>query len=156
YLLSKPVDGKAMEALIEETRKNSISTPAPTSAQAFSIPTDIGKGLMIYSTAPVPPAFEEAEEVTEAATLVPAEDSAYPVLDERAYLSEKEDTGGLHSEEPMEAYREFSASSRNENRRRSERFKLVIPTRVVGYGRKAGKWDEMAQTTDVSKAGVTL
>jgi EAL domain-containing protein (putative c-di-GMP-specific phosphodiesterase class I) len=95
YLLSKPVDGKAMEALIEETRKNSISTPAPTSAQAFSIPTDIGKGLMIYSAAPAPAVFDEAEELTEAATLVPAEEAAYAVLDERAYLSVQDEGMGL-------------------------------------------------------------
>ncbi|HXG93798.1 MAG TPA: PilZ domain-containing protein [Blastocatellia bacterium] len=54
-----------------------------------------------------------------------------------------------------EVYKESSKTS-GRNRRRCERFKLSIPVRVIGSDRKNGKWDEMAETIDVSRTGVNL
>lgn len=43
-----------------------------------------------------------------------------------------------------------------ENRRRCQRFPLSVPTSVVGYDRKTGKWEECAETVDASRTGITL
>lgn len=43
-----------------------------------------------------------------------------------------------------------------DNRRYHERFKLSIPTRVIGHDLQSGKWDETTQTLDVSRAGITI
>ncbi len=50
----------------------------------------------------------------------------------------------------------FSESASNDNRRRCERFRLSIPARITGFEKKAGKWNEMAETIDVSRTGVNL
>ncbi|HXG92000.1 MAG TPA: PilZ domain-containing protein [Blastocatellia bacterium] len=42
------------------------------------------------------------------------------------------------------------------NRRRCERFKLVVPALVAGYERNGGKWQEVAKTIDVSRMGVAV
>lgn len=49
-----------------------------------------------------------------------------------------------------------AAAGAGENRRRSSRFRLLIPVRVTGYDRKSGKWQEMTQTADVSNTGILL
>ena len=41
-------------------------------------------------------------------------------------------------------------------RRRFKRYKLRFPARVVGHDKVNGKWDEVAETVNVSKGGVTL
>jgi len=50
----------------------------------------------------------------------------------------------------------FSSSASNDNRRRCERFHLSIPARLTGFDKKSGKWNEMAETIDVSRTGVNL
>ena len=47
----------------------------------------------------------------------------------------------------------FSGSALDDNRRRCERFRLSIPVRLTGFDKKAGKWNEMAETVDVSRTG---
>jgi hypothetical protein len=42
------------------------------------------------------------------------------------------------------------------NRRRYQRFKLSIPTYVIGYERTGEKWKEMTETVDVSIGGVAV
>jgi hypothetical protein len=61
--------------------------------------------------------------------------------------------------EPRAAYVEFAKKATNNNRRRTDRYKLAIPARVVGVDGKAdgnGKWSEMTETLDVSRTGVRL
>ena len=41
-------------------------------------------------------------------------------------------------------------------RRRFKRYKSRFPARVVGHDKVNGKWDEVAETVNVSKGGVTL
>ncbi|HEX8087801.1 MAG TPA: response regulator [Blastocatellia bacterium] len=44
----------------------------------------------------------------------------------------------------------------DDNRRRSHRYDLSISAQVVGYDRKAGKWEEAAETLDVSRTGLNI
>ena len=63
------------------------------------------------------------------------------------------------SHQPQQAAAAYSESARetsDENRRRCERLRLSIPARATGCDRKAGKWNEMAETVDVDRTGVTL
>ncbi|MEK6299744.1 MAG: J domain-containing protein [Acidobacteriota bacterium] len=53
-------------------------------------------------------------------------------------------------------YRESGTAASEDNRRRCERIRLSIPARATGCDRKNGKWNEMAQTVDVDRTGVTL
>jgi hypothetical protein len=50
----------------------------------------------------------------------------------------------------------FSDSALDDNRRRCDRFRLSIPVRLTGFDKKAGKWNEMAETVDVSRTGINL
>lgn len=54
------------------------------------------------------------------------------------------------------AYSEFAGTRLNDNRRRCERYALSLPVRVIGYDRQGDKWDEMAETVDVSRTGLQL
>jgi CheY-like chemotaxis protein len=44
----------------------------------------------------------------------------------------------------------------DENRRRSHRYDLSIPAHVVGHDRRSGKWEESAETIDVSRTGLNM
>jgi hypothetical protein len=58
---------------------------------------------------------------------------------------------------PRAAYSESSSGSANDNRRRTERYKVALPVRIVGIERNGGgKWAEMAETLDISRTGVRL
>jgi hypothetical protein len=58
---------------------------------------------------------------------------------------------------PRAAYVEFAKKATNNNRRRTDRYKLAIPARVAGVdGKVDGKWSEMTETLDVSRTGVRL
>lgn len=45
---------------------------------------------------------------------------------------------------------------RGVNRRRAERIRMTISVRVMGHDRRQGRWDEMAETVDVSRTGVRI
>jgi CheY-like chemotaxis protein len=45
---------------------------------------------------------------------------------------------------------------RGANRRRCQRFPLTMPTLVVGYDGKNGRWEETVETADASRTGITL
>ena len=63
----------------------------------------------------------------------------------------------LNNQEPQrKVYTEFTKKTTDDNRRRCERFKLAVPARVMGHDRKNGKWNEMCETIDVSRTGITL
>ena len=55
-----------------------------------------------------------------------------------------------------QVYSEFRAEKSDDNRRRSQRFKLSLPARISGCDRTGTKWNEMTQSVDVSRTGVTL
>ena len=56
----------------------------------------------------------------------------------------------------QKVHSDFSTSASDDNRRRCERFRLSIPARLTGFDKKEGKWNEMAETVDVSRTGVNL
>lgn len=62
----------------------------------------------------------------------------------------------VHRTSQKAVYNEFKAEKKDDNRRRSQRFKLALPARVAGYDRTGAKWSEMTQSVDVSRMGVTL
>jgi hypothetical protein len=63
----------------------------------------------------------------------------------------------IHNHSPAQkVHSAFSDSASNDNRRRCERFRLTIPARITGFEKKAGKWNEMTETIDVSRTGVNL
>lgn len=74
-------------------------------------------------------------------------------------LARPEQAGGDNSvnqfESPRAVY-EIAKRDSNDNRRRCERFRLALPVRVAGHDRKNGKWNEMTETIDVSRTGLTL
>jgi hypothetical protein len=49
-----------------------------------------------------------------------------------------------------------SSKSERDNRRRCERLTLKVPIHITGHDRRAGRWNEMAETIDVSRTGLTL
>jgi hypothetical protein len=51
---------------------------------------------------------------------------------------------------------ESEAESKRRERRRHQRFELIVPVRVSGYDRKGGKWHEMTQSIDASLAGTGI
>lgn len=53
-------------------------------------------------------------------------------------------------------YSESGRASSETNRRRTERVRLSIPARVTGFDRITGKWNEMSETVDVARTGITL
>ncbi len=53
-------------------------------------------------------------------------------------------------------YSEFSNESTDGNRRRNQRIRMSLPTRISGYDSTKNKWEEMTQTVDVSRTGVSL
>ena len=60
------------------------------------------------------------------------------------------------SSKEMTVYTGKADLEAEENRRRSHRYELSISAQVVGYDRKAGKWEEMAETIDVSRTGLNM
>lgn len=59
-----------------------------------------------------------------------------------------------HVEQPI--YTKPVADLKEVNRRRCERFKLLVPAMVAGYDRTSGKWQEVTKTIDVSRVGVAV
>jgi len=51
---------------------------------------------------------------------------------------------------------ERPAGLASENRRRFERIRLTVMARVTGHDRIRGKWEEIAETMDVSRKGAAL
>jgi len=49
-----------------------------------------------------------------------------------------------------------AANAEEDNRRRSRRINLSITAQVVGYDRKAGRWEETAETVNVSRTGISV
>ena len=48
------------------------------------------------------------------------------------------------------------SKSDHDNRRRCERLRLKVPVHIIGHDRRTGKWNEMAETIDISRTGLTL
>ena len=62
----------------------------------------------------------------------------------------------VSSNSQSRVYSESGRAAPDNNRRRSERVRLSIPARVTGCDRNTGKWNEMTETVDVGRTGITL
>ena len=81
----------------------------------------------------------------------PAPSATPPLQVEPQAISITQDVG------PRAAYVESARRTTNNNRRRTDRFKLALPARVAGVDGKAdSKWSEMTETLDISRTGVRL
>src|SRR5215216_4550789 len=56
----------------------------------------------------------------------------------------------------MTVYTGKSDLEADDNRRRNQRYELSISAHVVGYDRKRGKWEQTAETIDVSRTGLNM
>jgi EAL domain/PilZ domain len=147
FLLSKPVDGMAMKALIEETYQRGLGQPPGTDAGIASADDNFlaSVGADARLDQPAIGSFEmigaSASHEAAGQGLSTSGQQASPVKlipTTQSFIAE------------------LSKSADDDNRRRFERFNLSIPARVIGYDRKGGKWEEMTHTEDVSRTGVTL
>jgi diguanylate cyclase (GGDEF)-like protein/PAS domain S-box-containing protein len=145
YLLSKPVDGPAMRELIEQTHQK----PGDTNTASFNTDSDFSNGFTSQpAQSPVAPIIERAKAFLREEPYVKPNRQDLQV----AAQAKPEDRVRLE----QQAYTGISKSANGDNRRHYERFKLSIPTRVIGHDTKGGRWDETTQTIDVSRAGVTV
>jgi len=61
-----------------------------------------------------------------------------------------------HQSSQPAVYSEYGKSGSGDNRRRCERMRLSMPARATGFDRKNGKWNEMTETLDIDRTGLTL
>ncbi len=158
YLLSKPVDGPAIEELIEQTYQKGLGQGTGEVAKGFTelvgakVQTVTEKSFAI-STVDLAPAETEKS----LAVLDTAIEPYITIDDEYASSGSDEETLNLDRlPAHKHVYTESANGADNDNRRRCERFKLAIPVRVSGFDRKNGKWTEMSKTLNVSRTGVTI
>jgi diguanylate cyclase (GGDEF)-like protein/PAS domain S-box-containing protein len=157
FLLSKPVDGKTMMELIEQTYQKGLNEHAEAVSRAFASPAGLEKGLDyekgLTLMNPDLPALESQGPLEYQPGLAAANSSGYGFPESPTPRWEGPGLG-TPTEQPVPA--ESPGRSTSKNRRRCERFKLSLPARVTGHDRKTGKWTETGQTADVSRTGATL
>ncbi|HEX8090769.1 MAG TPA: EAL domain-containing protein, partial [Blastocatellia bacterium] len=157
FLLSKPVDGKTMMELIEQTYQKGLNEHAEAVSRAFASPVGLEKGLDyekgLTLMNPDLLALESAGPWKHQPGLADANSSGYGSL---GSSTSRQEALELRTPTEQPACAESPDKSTSKNRRRCERFKLSLPTRVTGYDRKTGKWTETGQTADVSRTGATL
>ncbi len=152
YLLSKPVDGPAMRELIEQTHQKASGEYTDTNPASFNAHSDFSNSFVPSNGSP-PPQSPVAPMIERAKAFLREEPYAKPIKHSPIAVQAK-----LEAQVRLEqqAYTGISKSANGDNRRHYERFKLSIPTRVIGHNSKGGRWDETTQTIDVSRAGVTV
>lgn len=158
YLLSKPVDGQAMRELIEQTHQKSGGEYTEAGSESFNGQSDFGDGFTSsngsqHSQPPVPPMIERAKMFLREE---PYAKPIKPAVAQSASSISAQTRRETHARLEQQSYAESSKGANGDNRRHHERFKLSIPTRVIGHDLLSGKWDETTQTIDVSRAGITL
>lgn len=135
-------------------------------SNAFSVLTNYGKRVeydnslvnrdpVPLSRDPVPvPLSVDAPEATEA-NLATKTKSAE--VKQRAGLAKDSEVINIKPSRMHEtAYTKPAEQMPGAERRRFKRYKSRFPARVMGHDRVNGKWDEVAETIDVSKGGVSL
>ncbi|HKQ06290.1 MAG TPA: EAL domain-containing protein [Blastocatellia bacterium] len=151
YLLSKPVDAQSMRELIQQTHQQSLNQSTAPLTEDISESGKLSKALAVFQgTKELSPVAGTAE----AFSFAESEDSGPRAVVKQ--FAEVVHSVASINEEAQRAYSEFGNNSKDNNRRRTERFKLAMPTRVTGYDNDKNKWDEMTQTINVSRTGVRL
>jgi diguanylate cyclase (GGDEF)-like protein/PAS domain S-box-containing protein len=154
FLLSKPVDGQAMQELIAQTHQQSLAQPVTPIAEVITDSGDLTKALAVFhGTKELPPPIAA---VGASETFSFVESKAASPRAVVKHLANVVKSSSLPGEEMQRAFSEYTYTTRSSNRRRTERFKLAMPTRVTGYDKAKGKWDEMTQTINISRTGVRL
>jgi diguanylate cyclase (GGDEF)-like protein/PAS domain S-box-containing protein len=154
FLLSKPVDGLAMQELIAQTHQQSLTQPTPPMTDGLSDTGELAKALAVFH------GTKELKPVASASGL--AETFSFSESHESGphaavrQLADVVSAASADNEAAQRAYSETGHSSKDNNRRRTERFKLAMPTRVTGFDKITGKWEEMTQTINVSRTGCRL
>jgi diguanylate cyclase (GGDEF)-like protein/PAS domain S-box-containing protein len=159
YLLSKPVDGPAMKELIGQTHSKVGSEDAPENLETFkpdeTFADDFARQVNSpLSTLTARPTVQGARAFFKEEPFAKFNQS--PAVKRSASSELSPTRPGVRVTLEQQAYTEFSRNSQSDERRRDERFKLSIPTRVTGIDQRRGKWEEATQTIDVSRTGVTL
>ncbi len=151
FLLSKPVDGLAMRELIEQTHQRAGGEDIEADPASFNARTSNGSSL---TQSPVAPMIERAKAfLREEPYAKPIKPAVTPQLASPTPTQARLDA---QARLEQDVYTGISKGANGDNRRHHERFKLSIPTRVIGHDLQGGKWDETTQTIDVSRAGITL
>lgn len=126
-------------------------------ANAFSVLTNFGKrveydnSLVKRDRVPLSVVVPEATEANLATKTKPAD------FKQRAGLATDSEVINIKPSRMPEAIHPKPAEQmRGADRRRFKRYKSRFPARVMGHDRETGKWDEVAETIDVSKGGVAL
>jgi diguanylate cyclase (GGDEF)-like protein/PAS domain S-box-containing protein len=154
YLLSKPMDGRAVQELIAQTHQQSLHQPAAAIAEVISDSGELSKALSVFqSTKELAPVAASSGAADTFSFIESAETSPHAIV---KTLANVVTAVAMPGDEVQRAYSEFGKSSKSSNRRRTERFKLAMPTRVTGHDRESGKWEEMTQTINVSRTGVRV
>jgi hypothetical protein len=134
-----------------------LNEHAEAVSRAFASPVEFDKGLDyekgLARINPDRPTVEFSSPFEHGAGVAPAHRHG----GERYDSASKQETSDIRTPaEQQSVCAESSDKSTSKNRRRCERFKLALPARITGHDRKSGKWNETAQTADVSRTGVTL
>lgn len=126
-------------------------------ANAFSVLTNFGKRVeydnSLVNRDPVLLSVDvpKATEANLATKTKPAD------FKQRAGLATDSEVINIKPSRMHEAiYTKPAEQMRAAERRGFKRYKSRFPARVMGYDRVNGKWDEVAETIDVSKGGVAL
>ena len=106
------------------------------------------------ATAAPLPFIKEDRDATASPPTRPRDLPSEPAAVEAAASDSAMDLGVQRSQKQV--YSEFKAEKPDDNRRRGQRFKLSLPARISGCDRTGTKWNEMTQSIDVGRTGVTL
>jgi len=142
-----------MQELIAQTHQQSRNQPTPIS-EGLSDTGQLAKALAVFQgTKELRPVVATSSAAETFSFTESAESGARATVQQ---FAEVVNAAGSRSEAAQRAYSETSKGDKSNNRRRTERFKLTMPTRVTGFDRDTGKWDEMSQTINVSRTGCRL
>ncbi|MEK6324607.1 MAG: DnaJ domain-containing protein [Acidobacteriota bacterium] len=126
-------------------------------ANAFSVLTNFGKRVEYDNSLVNKDPVLLSVEVPEVTKANLATNTKSADLKQRAGLATDSEVINIKTSRMHEAiYTKPAEQRRDAERRGFKRYKSRFPARVMGYDRVSGKWDEVAETIDVSKGGVAL
>jgi diguanylate cyclase (GGDEF)-like protein/PAS domain S-box-containing protein len=154
YLLSKPVDGQAMQDLIAQTHQQALKQSTAPIVEVITDSGDLTKALSAFTTTKELVPVAAPRGASETFNFIESNESSPQAVVK--HLAKVITGPAAPGEETQRAYSEYTYATKSSNRRRTERFKLAMPTRVTGYDKATGKWEEMTQTINISRTGVRL
>jgi CheY-like chemotaxis protein len=147
FISSDSLAHDADQASTDEMRKR-IDRALNRVSQAFSVLSN-GKKRFAYDRFAIISTTPPQSTYTLALNEKAAELDAYPAL------AQPSDGANSSSKDNTDCAVKSDLDA-GDNRRRSHRYGLSISAQVVGYDRKAGKWEEAAETIDVSRTGLNM